>query len=188
MKARTSFVSNSSSSSFVVTKEHYMKTIDVAIEMLKDMIADRYASDYEDLDRQKKYLDIIRRLRKEKNISGFINNFDCDIPIYIPFTINYNTFIWRHKNGNIHVITSNNHDWFTLNLLEPVMRFEDSEKEEYRGDREDRYTYFKKNLIETEKTFLNLNDFKMIDIFDTMDGKYWKEDLDYEKTNPICVK
>jgi len=96
MKLRTDFVSNSSSSSFIIGGE--TKTIQVAKEMLEIIMVDNeeyYA--YDEVGRALKHLK-----KKSK---------DFDKNIIIPWSCNYETFIYRNDEGLICVETSWNHPW-----------------------------------------------------------------------------
>ena len=100
MKIRTDFVSNSSSSSFLIEKER--TTAQVALEMIRIVHAeykDQWGDDVERLDRYVSHMDWLRKHQ------------DFDKNISITYTCNYETFIYR-EDGTIRVDTCNNHDWW----------------------------------------------------------------------------
>ena len=107
MKVRQGFVSNSSSTSFVIKEESIKTTAECALQMLK-IVKD----DYFDEDRES----IIEGIRKYSNgkilmaIKWLQNNIKYDGNIYFPWSINYKTYIWKNNNG-IFVDTCNNHYW-----------------------------------------------------------------------------
>jgi hypothetical protein len=100
MRIRNGFVSNSSSSSFIVLDEDLDKTARVALIMLC-----KVAEDYED-DGSEVADDLQRAM------DFLMNNLDFDEPISFPWSINYDTFIWRRGNGSVFVDTCNNHSWY----------------------------------------------------------------------------
>jgi len=100
MKIKADFVTNSSSSSFVL----FDTTVaEVAIEMLKILRDDSMSVDSEYIDEG---IDLIK------------DNLDVD-GIYFPWTCNYDTYIFVEKDWvkkmkggkRVCVQTSNNHDW-----------------------------------------------------------------------------
>ncbi|MFC1454139.1 hypothetical protein ACFLQL_03065 [Verrucomicrobiota bacterium] len=97
MKIRNGFVSNSSSSSFVLKgisiKEVASKMLDIVIAEWEDGKQDSY-----------------------KYFQELTNNLEAareDKPITLP-SCNYDTYICKLTNGNIYVSTCNNHDWTDL--------------------------------------------------------------------------
>ncbi len=108
MKIRNGFVSNSSSSSFVVSNN--MTTAQVATIMLYGVKRDheKWAKNSGDV-----FVDGV-----EKAISWLESNQQFDEPIAFPWTINYETFIWRDGN-RIYVDTCNNQSEY-WELLSPT--------------------------------------------------------------------
>lgn len=104
MKFRNGFVSNSSSSSFVVSDKHYKDVFDLAVEMIKLRDVDYAEYDYEDGNNEdgnkewKRLKDVIISARE---------TMDPNTPITFP-TTNYHTFILKHDD-NFLVSTCNNH-------------------------------------------------------------------------------
>lgn len=100
MKTRYNFVSNSSSSSFILTSEselHPITTASVAYNMLETVYSDLV--DYQDIAR-----DILIAME------WLTYHQDCDAPLHFPWSVNYQTYIWW-ENGRMKINTSNNHDW-----------------------------------------------------------------------------
>ena len=98
MKYRYGFVSNSSSSSFVIwdTKQ---TTSQVMLQMLELV---RKEHEEEEWKEGAKAVDkVIKWLKK---------NLDFDKPLLYPNTCNYETWIWKDASGNILIDTCNNHD------------------------------------------------------------------------------
>jgi len=97
MKIRSGFVSNSSSSSFLIPLDEFKSVFDIAREMIK--IRDE---DWKD--------DIVSRSDSWKVIDNLEQSgMDPNTPVSFP-TTNYNTWIVRTPNGYL-VDTCNNHDW-----------------------------------------------------------------------------
>lgn len=108
MKIRNGFVSNSSSSSFLITSENVIQlklnTVKVALEFFKDHI--KYLKeDYYDLkkDQQNKMVNSLKWLEKNKNTT--------QNPSICFNSCNYDTYIWMKKDGSIQINTCNNEDW-----------------------------------------------------------------------------
>jgi len=99
MKARIGFVSNSSSSSFIVTEG----TTKQVCQRMLSILAEEYAEYWKELMPQ---LD-----SAEEALAELPDGYDG--PILLPHTCNYETVIVR-VGDDIHVYTSNNHDWSDL--------------------------------------------------------------------------
>ena len=102
MKIRNGFVSNSSSSSFIIARKN-ATTAEVALFMLFEVLSDSIEWESDDIieeDREQKIRAAIKWLDKNQQYNE---------PIFIPWTCNYSTFIWRNK--YICVDTCNNHDF-----------------------------------------------------------------------------
>jgi len=98
MKLRNGFVSNSSSSSFVIW-DAKQTTSKVMLEMLK-LVHTEY-KDEEWKEGAKAIDKVIKWLKK---------NPAFDKPLLYPNTCNYETWIWKDASGNILIDTCNNHD------------------------------------------------------------------------------
>lgn len=108
MKVRNGFVSNSSSSSFIVHCDGMKSpsTAQVAFDMLS-VVADEHTDYGWELARNEiEALDWLR------------NNPSYDLPICISQTCNYPTFIFRDADGDIKIDTCHNHDWSLVDGLE----------------------------------------------------------------------
>jgi len=138
MKTRTGFVSNSSASSFII-KAKEETTATVALKMLEEIIVD-YEQYFAKKDPDK--INAAEFLKKNKSY---------DKPICLPWSINYETFIYRDKFGDIKIATSRNHEWFCF----------DGKGKEDCSDSEDRHYEFMNELKENkEMIFLNLTNLK----------------------------
>lgn len=89
MKTRSGFVSNSSSSSFIIRNEHN------TIELAKDMIA---CKSYNSIELLNRFTELLK-----------VNVVHNNIPIMFP-SINYETYIYP-INGDIYIDTCNNENW-----------------------------------------------------------------------------
>lgn len=94
MKIRAGFVSNSSSSSFILSTKTYETVFDAALAMLEVRTQDNWPDCPE----------------KPMIIKAKSLGIDPDTAVTFR-TCNYDTFIFRHK-GQIYVSTCNNHPWW----------------------------------------------------------------------------
>lgn len=101
MKIRSGFVSNSSSSSFIVSNFNRLQTTAQVALLMLDLVA----QDYLTFDDISKVPDDISNALK-----WLTDNIDYDKPITFPWSINETTFIWKNDNG-VCVDTCNNHHW-----------------------------------------------------------------------------
>lgn len=94
MKVRAGFVSNSSSSSFILSNKTYQTVFDAALAMLEVRTQDDWPECPE----------------KPMIIKAKSLGVDPDTAVTFS-TCNYDTFIFRH-NGELYVSTCNNHPWW----------------------------------------------------------------------------
>lgn len=105
MKKKIDFITNSSSSSFILPST-IKDTKTVAKQMVDIIFKEWKEFDSLDEDFKKQIYNNIKELDKNENIM-------------IPFSCNYETFIHRLENGNIFVDTCHNHDWErTMDIIE----------------------------------------------------------------------
>ena len=120
MKKKLDFVTNSSSSSFILSDS--IKDTKTVAKQMVDLIFKEWKEFDRNPDEEfsKKIFDNIKKLDKDENIM-------------IPFSCNYETFIYRLENGKIFVDTCNNHDWErTMDIIEHFNPDDYDEKEEER--------------------------------------------------------
>jgi|LSQX01.2.fsa_nt_gb hypothetical protein len=116
MKRKLDFITNSSSTSFIISDHNDTRT--VAKKML-DIIFDEWKSlDYNDEEFIKKMYNRVKKLSKNENIM-------------IPFSCNYETFIFKTEAGNIFVDTCNNHSWYRKLNFDPQSVLSDQEFEKF---------------------------------------------------------
>lgn len=108
MRIRTGFVSNSSSSSFVIWNSE-RTTAQVMRDMLKLV-----KTEWKEERVGRKYVSTIT-----KCIKWLQTNYRKDMPLLYPGTCNYETWIYKDKYGNLFVETCNNHDgnWQSMEEL-----------------------------------------------------------------------
>jgi len=121
MKIRNGFVSNSSSSSFIVSAKSSM-------EVYLKMIGLVY-NEYKEIDNGAWW-----KHHHEENVMRFEESHDDKFNegILIPFTCNYETYIFPAQNGQCYVETCNNHPW---EEAFPDMFEDDSEYRHYEDDK-----------------------------------------------------
>lgn len=107
MKIRSGFVSNSSSSSFLLDAKK-STTAQIAVIMMYQIQFERskYECD-EDPETSQDFKDALTWLE---------NNKDFNDPVMLPWSCNYESFIWI-DGDKICVDTCNNHDWSILGGL-----------------------------------------------------------------------
>ncbi len=116
MKVRNGFVSNSSSSSFVVTKDMTTGQVFrdfVWAKMKYNAEMGNYIDENEGEVKHRQSLQYCLEWSKQ--------NLDYDKPLIFPYSCNYDTKIWRSKDNTIHVATCNN-DCYTnyIDYLYPI--------------------------------------------------------------------
>lgn len=109
MKIRSGFVSNSSSSSFVLSGTC---TNQVAKQMLDVVFQDW--NDYCDTPAKKK-----ENKARYRSLCKNLARAPVDAPITLPST-DYETYICRLPDGRTYVSTCNKHDWSVLNYAEDI--------------------------------------------------------------------
>jgi len=122
MKVRNGFVSNSSSSSFIV---HGVSSTMEVFKLMIPLVKEDYCS-YEDGKRawKKTHGEKVKAFKKSRGE-------DFNGGILIPFTCNYETFIYPVKDGKCYVETCNNHPWQDVLNAQEV----DSEHKHYTDDK-----------------------------------------------------
>lgn len=104
MKIRSGFVSNSSSSSFIMNAKA-STTAQVAIIMMYQMKYEWTTRDWwGDYETPQEFSDALAWLEENEDFNG---------PIMLPWSCNYESFIWV-DGDNIYIDTCNNHDWSIL--------------------------------------------------------------------------
>lgn len=100
MKVRLGFVSNSSSSSFLVN-DRGIKTIGECAFVMISLVAQEIKGSESDFSSWK----------FDSALKWLEENVGYDEPIMFPWSVNFETWIWRN-NGGICVDTCNNHPWY----------------------------------------------------------------------------
>ena len=101
LKFRHRFVSNSSSSSFIITDRSLKTTAEVAWVMLNMVVENRIGW---------KCSSVCDPVMKGA-LEFLFSDLDFDEPITFPWSINEETYIWKNSVGQICVDTCNNHSW-----------------------------------------------------------------------------
>lgn len=111
MKIRNGFVSNSSSSSFVIWSSD-RSTAQTMRDMLKLVRAE-----WREEGIKRPY---VREITK--CIKWLQSNYRKDMPLLYPHTCNYETWIYKDKYGNLFIETCNNHDgnWQSMEDFTPL--------------------------------------------------------------------
>lgn len=109
MKIRSGFVSNSSSSSFIIRDGR--TAVEVAKQMCEIVFEEYEREDWFSEEKKKEYLE-----KNKKILKWLDDNPKYPGSILIPLTCNYETWIYTDwiKLGNIFIDTCNNHDWEPL--------------------------------------------------------------------------
>jgi len=128
MKVRNGFVSNSSSSSFIVKEK--MTTAELAKKMVNLIYESREGRGNNS-----------SRKWTAPALEWLEKNINSDEPIIIPWSCNYDTFIFRmgsNENNNIAVDTCNNEDWYSMEDIDIKWCGEDLDlMDEWEGNTED---------------------------------------------------
>lgn len=164
MKTRRGFVSNSSSSSFIIPENSGLLTVNVAAQVFE---ITRTGNDDcgEPLSEEE-----IRFDNENNRIKVFfLENKQFDGNILIDWTCNYETWIFRNSTNRICISTCNNVDWSRSCF--------DDEGVEYL---EEGHYYKPHNFIPVKRKFLDLQDmlFKRKSEYDNM--TYYNEHAHYK--------
>lgn len=117
MKIRNGFVSNSSSSSFIISNNHFKSVRDLAKYMIKRQIDEIKFEDKNDWNKE--------YIKYKKDYIKRLNNIDENHPVSFP-SCNYDTYI--RKVGDVYLVaTCNNTDW---ELYDYVTKMSDSDENE----------------------------------------------------------
>ena len=141
MKIKSDFVTNSSSSSFIV---NYKNTKITAKKMTDIIFEDwKYFSEPVSEEFKNKIHKTIEKLKDDENI-------------LIPFSTNYETFIFRNDDGRIYVDTCQNHDW--ENELDIIEHFNPDDYDEEKESIKDNMSFIniKTEIIGTKSELLEI--------------------------------
>ncbi len=143
MKKKIDFITNSSSSSFILPAS-IKDTKDVAKQMVDIIFKEWKEFDNKpDEEYSKQIYDNIKKLNKDENIM-------------IPFSCNYETFIFRMEDGRIFVDTCNNHDWeFSMNIDEHFSPDDYVENEEKKRNKQI-FVNIESGVKDTKKNLLDI--------------------------------
>jgi len=129
MKVRNGFVSNSSSSSFIMGNS---TTASAMYDLIRAVLRDCeiYFNPVSTSDNN-----FIRTFESEYEILTWLSqNLDCDEPLLFSGTCNYETFMIKDKStGRILVDTCNNHDWTGLDIINHNDDDNDGTHQRYQG-------------------------------------------------------
>ena len=154
MKIRNGFVSNSSSSSFIISNENFSSVRELAIYMIKKKIEDENYDYDED--------DALKDIEENYNYKYIkaLNNIDENAPVSFP-SCNYDTHI--KKVGNVYLVnTCNNTDW---DLYEYTTTLDEFSKDE---------------LIKMKKKYTSSSEeSRQIDAILDRDYEFGSFDIDY---------
>lgn len=143
MKKKIDFITNSSSSSFILPAS-IKDTKDVAKQMVDIIFKEWKKFDNKpDEEYSKQIYDNIKKLNKDENIM-------------IPFSCNYETFIFRMEDGRIFVDTCNNHDWeFSMNIDEHFSP-DDYDENEVKKRNKQIFVNVESGVKDTKKNLLDI--------------------------------
>jgi len=165
VKVRTGFVSNSSSSSFVLeTKNDHRTTWDVAKVMLQQRTAD--AIEWWGEENEFSKLVVEQRIREIDNLN---------LPIDTPFTMhstNYETYIFKYD-GKILIDTCNNEHWNYSDFGEHV---------EYNSVEQRKYHDGDSLTIKYDDVFFFHMDYLIV-----ARNANWSKEEEYKKSHSNCV-
>jgi hypothetical protein len=157
MKVKNDFITNSSSTSFIINEKN---TKEVAKRIVNIIFSEWESHGYgpDDIFRE--------------NIYNAIEKLSDNDNILIPFTCNYETFIYTYK-GQIIVDTCWNHNWSSLNIIGNYRSECDEYNLEYNSMKDNlEFINIESGLIRTKDEHLRIIWKKYDDTFNTSMGKY----------------